>query len=258
MKLLIITANSIRHFFLANSLSSLAENTLVISEVTPSDLSSNFESEIISDHFRKRRQMEKSFFGCTCLNADVVPILRGELNLRGTKDVIKNYNPDFTVVFGSSLLDRDIIALHSTGSIINLHLGLSPYYRGAGTNFWPFYNEEPQYVGATIMHINEGVDTGNIITHVTPQVEIGDDVHSLGCKVIEKSVEQLKELMVHYWNGNELQKIPQWEIPDCKYYRAKDFNEDVLKSYYNKLNNGLIEDFLQSNKKMPKLIKWKI
>jgi phosphoribosylglycinamide formyltransferase 1 len=258
LNLLVLTANSIRHFFLANSLSLLAEKALVISETAPSDMSNNFESKIIAEHFRKRFETERNFFsGQKFFNTNVLPILRGELKLKRTVEVIKQYKPDFTVVFGSSILSRNIIALHSPGTIINLHLGLSPYYRGTGTNFWPFYNEEPQYVGATIMHINEGVDTGHIISHVTPKVEKNDDVHSLGCKVIKRSVETLKAMLIHYRNGNDLPAIPQWDTADGKYYRAKDFNEDILKSYYNKLNNGLIEDFLKSAKKLPRLIKWK-
>ena len=33
--------------------------------------------------------------------------------------------------------------------IINAHLGLSPYYRGSGTNIFPFVNKEIEYVGVT-------------------------------------------------------------------------------------------------------------
>ena len=38
---------------------------------------------------------------------------------------------------------------------LNIHLGLSPYYRGAGTNFWPLVNGEPEYCGATIHFLDE-------------------------------------------------------------------------------------------------------
>ena len=44
--------------------------------------------------------------------------------------------PDVVLVFGTGLLKAPLIGAFP-GRIINIHLGLSPYYRGAGTNFWP-------------------------------------------------------------------------------------------------------------------------
>ena len=35
--------------------------------------------------------------------------------------------------------------------MINVHLGLSPYYKGSATNFWPFVNNELQFLGVTFM-----------------------------------------------------------------------------------------------------------
>ena len=39
--------------------------------------------------------------------------------------------------------------------ILNLHLGISPYYKGSGTNYFPLVNNEPQYVGATFMFLDK-------------------------------------------------------------------------------------------------------
>ena len=32
---------------------------------------------------------------------------------------------------------------------INLHLGLSPWFKGSVTLFWPFYHLMPQFCGST-------------------------------------------------------------------------------------------------------------
>ncbi len=45
--------------------------------------------------------------------------------------------------------------------IVNLHISYLPYNRGAHPNFWSFYEETPS--GVTIHHIDEGIDTGDII-----------------------------------------------------------------------------------------------
>ena len=40
-----------------------------------------------------------------------------------------------------------------------------------------------------------------------------------------------------------------------KYYKKRDFNEEVLKKYHTNLKNGLIEHYIQNKKNPPKLIK---
>ena len=49
---------------------------------------------------------------------------------------------------------------------LNVHLGLSPYYRGSGTNVWPLINTEPDMVGATLC-IDAGIDNGEIIHQIS-------------------------------------------------------------------------------------------
>ena len=52
--------------------------------------------------------------------------------------------------------------------IVNLHTGLSPYVKGGPncTN-WCIANNEWHLIGSTIMWINAGIDSGNIITTET-------------------------------------------------------------------------------------------
>ena len=50
---------------------------------------------------------------------------------------------DVVLVFGTGIL-REALLSAFPGRLINIHLGLSPYYRGAGTNFWPLVNGEPE------------------------------------------------------------------------------------------------------------------
>ena len=178
-----------------------------------------------------------------------------EASLPYTFEVIKKFNPDMMFVLGASILKGPILSLLPQGRFINLHLGLSPYYRGSGTNFWPFVNKELEYVGSTILHLDEGIDTGDIICHVRPSIEYTDNVHSIGCKVIQESVKKLIDVMDFVDSGGTLNRIKQWEITNPKYYKKRDFNEEILKTYYANLNNGLIEHHIQNNKKPPKLIK---
>ena len=79
---------------------------------------------------------------------------------------------------------------------MNIHLGLSPYYRGAGTNFWPLVNGEPEYCGATIHILDGGVDTGPVIAHVRPEIAAGDGPHDIGNKTIVAAAGALADAAV--------------------------------------------------------------
>jgi len=100
--------------------------------------------------------------------------------------VIDKHNPDLIVVFGTSLLKGELLEKGRLG-IINLHGGLSPEYRGADCTFWALHNQEPEKVGCTIHYINAGIDTGNIIAHVSPEIKETDDELTLFWRAVRDS-----------------------------------------------------------------------
>jgi phosphoribosylglycinamide formyltransferase 1 len=255
MKIVIFTSNLLRHKFFANSLSSLVDDALIISECRGSDnIDLKDNSSSIDQHFKLRSNVEEKFFsGNDFFSGKVLPLLYKEVNLQSTFETVKKFQPDLMLVFGSSIIHEPLISLLKPGRFINLHLGLSPYYRGSGTNFWPFINNELEYVGSTILHLDSGIDTGDIVCHVLPKIKLGDDVHTVGCRVIEESVKKLSKIILSIKQGNELPRTKQWKIPDEKYYKNNDFNENILLEYKKNLQNGLIEKFLQSNRSNPKI-----
>ncbi len=251
MKIVILTSNCIRHKFFANSLARHADDALVVVESDKNDVpvhDPNKERSAIENHFYLRYCAEKEYFaGNDVLHADTLPLIQQELNLPYVYEVIKKFNPDAVFVFGSSIIREPLLSLPAPGRFINMHLGISPYYRGAATNFWPFVNKELEYVGATLLHIDAGVDTGDIIAHVRPNIEMGDTVHTIGCKTVQAGVAALGELLGEIRGGKELKRVKQWSVPDRRYYRKADFNEQILARYYENLRNGLIENYLKGD-----------
>lgn len=255
MKIVVLTSNSLRHKFFANTLTSHADDALVISECKPNNpLIDSYDSNDIADHFHLRDETEKIFFpNNDFFIAKTLPIIYKELNLDYVYQTIKNFKPDLIFIFGSYIVKEPLLSLLPPGHTINLHLGLSPYYRGSGTNFWPFVNDELQYLGSTIMHLDAGIDTGDIICHVRPTIEINDNVHTIGCKIIRDSVDSIIKIMDLVTSGQTLNRIKQWEV-DERYYKTKDFNEIVLQKYKTLLNNGHVKNYLTENNKYVKLV----
>lgn len=159
--------------------------------------------------------------------------------------------PDYVFAFGCSILNEKIIKYYK-GKIINYHLGLSPYFRGSGTNFWPLVLNKPEYIGLTIMKMNKGIDTGEIIHQIRPNIEINDDVHSIGCKVVYDIVNSFYPLV------KSLNRISSHKIykKTFKYYfKRNDFNYLVLKKLYSNLKNNLLEKYLKNKSKKDKKVK---
>jgi phosphoribosylglycinamide formyltransferase 1 len=256
MKVIVLTSNSLRHKFLANTLSSYCDDALIISECKPqtSSFNDSKNSTEIENHFLLRDQTEKSFFpNDNYFIPKTLPIVYKEANSPYVYEVIKNFKPDILIVFGSSIIKEPLISLLPVGHIINLHLGISPYYRGSGTNFWPFVNDELEYLGSTILHLDAGIDTGDIICHVRPNIELNDNVHTVGCKIIKSSVEFLIKIIKLLDGGKKLNRVKQWEVKD-RYYKTKDFDETALSKYKNNLKNNMIKNYLESEDKKITLV----
>ena len=44
-----------------------------------------------------------------------------------------------------------------------MHGGLSPWYKGGATHFWPTYLIEPEFTGITVHETTKDLDAGAII-----------------------------------------------------------------------------------------------
>lgn len=77
-----------------------------------------------------------------------------------TLEDIKKLNPDHIISYRYRyLFTEDIIKEYP--KIVNIHISVLPWNRGADPNFWSFYDNTPH--GVTIHYIDKGIDTGPII-----------------------------------------------------------------------------------------------
>ena len=257
MKAVIFTSNSIRHKFFANSLQNYLDDLLVVSECRENDEfnESYGENDQITRDFKNRNEIERKYFeGNDQFDSKCIPILYKEVNHNFIYKKIEKYDPDVMIVFGSSIIREPLLSLSKKNKFLNLHLGLSPYYKGNATNFWPFINNELEYLGSTILHIDSGIDTGDIITHVRPKIEKNDNVHTIGCKIIQESVKKMGMILNLIKENREINRIPQWNIKNEKIYKLKDFNQEILEDYLQKIENGVVEKFLSQEEKEFKII----
>jgi methionyl-tRNA formyltransferase len=126
--------------------------------------------------------------------------------------------------------------------MINLHLGLSPYYRGSGTNFWPLVNREPECVGATIHLAVRRVDAGAIYAQVRPEVERGDRAHEIGTRAAMAGAAALAGVLARH-GGGQLSARPQ-DLSLGRVYRRADFTADSVRRLWQNLDSGMVDEYL--------------
>jgi len=68
---------------------------------------------------------------------------------------------EFIVSYGYRHIIQSAVIEHLRDRIVNLHISLLPWNRGADPNLWSFLEDTPK--GVTIHCVDEGLDTGDII-----------------------------------------------------------------------------------------------
>ena len=109
-----------------------------------------------------------------------------KINVPEAIQFIQKIQPDLIIVSGTSLLRKEILSLNIPKGIINLHTGLSPYMNGGPncTN-WCIAEKKYHLIGNTIMWIDEGIDSGNIITTETFPLNGEEDLLQLHIKTMD-------------------------------------------------------------------------
>jgi formyltetrahydrofolate hydrolase len=84
------------------------------------------------------------------------------VNSQKVIEILKNSCQDYVILSGTRILSKNVI--HSVNShILNIHAGITPYYRGVHGAYWAYVNRESHLAGVTLHRVDHGVDTGNII-----------------------------------------------------------------------------------------------
>jgi folate-dependent phosphoribosylglycinamide formyltransferase PurN len=165
----------------------------------------------------------------------------GDLNNKLFVEFLKDLQPDIVVVLGSSVIREHIISIPNT-AMINLHSGISPYYRGTWSYGWPIVNGEPEYIGATIHHVSPGIDSGDIICQTRPVLADNDDLNDIFLKIIAEGT----ELMV--WTVKDILttgSCVSYKQPrnTGKLYTTGDLNADSARKCLENLRNGVIKEY---------------
>lgn len=240
MKITVFTSNQPRHINLIRSLAGICNKVFAVQEcntVFPGEVKDFFDnSPVMQTYFNRVRESERAVFGAVSFltgNVDHLALKSGDLNKLSKEILAPALDADIYVVFGASYIKGWLIEYLLERKAINIHMGVSPYYRGSSCNFWAAYDGHPELVGATIHLLGRGLDSGDMLYHALPKAEAVDQF-LLGMK----SVKVAQDSLVTRISNGEIFKYPaiaQDASKEYRYTRNKDFNDAVAQEYLERL-----------------------
>lgn len=247
-RIVLLTGNALRHRFAANRLALATGLVGVVSEPKPpaaidEELLAAADREVIQRHLTERDRVERVLFGENEAFPGT-PLLEsgpGGINSQAAFEWVRSLRPDLVLLFGTSIVRPPLLTSFS-GQLLNLHLGLSPYYRGSATNFWPLVNREPACVGATIHLATPEVDAGAVLAQCRPIPEPTDGAHELGSKALRAALGLLPVVAAGYLEGH-LTPWPQ-DLRLGRVYRRRDFSAAAVRQLWANLETGMMRQYV--------------
>ncbi len=137
---------------------------------------------------------------------DLVRVVPGH-NSAESLSLLRSLEPDVIAVYGTAMIRPPVIAL-ARNAILNMHTGLSPFYRGSDTIFWALHDERLDRIGVTVHLLDPGIDSGAIISATRLSIDPSDNEDSLFAKAVAVGAERYVEAIRMAASGN-LRALPQ-------------------------------------------------
>ncbi|MBF0386306.1 MAG: methionyl-tRNA formyltransferase [Candidatus Omnitrophica bacterium] len=240
MKVTVFTSNQPRHIALIHRLATVADEVFAVLEcntVFPGQVQDFFKrTNVMQEYFRHVIEAERMVFGSLDFlpsNVRSLSLRSGDLSLLDMSALVAAFQSDYYIVFGSSYIRNELADFLVEHQAINIHMGVSPYYRGNSCNFWALYDRKPDYVGATIHLLSKGLDSGAMLFHAVP-AEQAVDPFELGMLAVRAAQNGLLQALK---TGELLKMVPvlQDKSLQIRYTRNSDFNDDVASGYLRSL-----------------------
>jgi|TARA_B100000315_G_scaffold258328_1_gene310057 folate-dependent phosphoribosylglycinamide formyltransferase PurN len=237
MRVTIFSSNQPRHLNLAKEFSKISDEVFFVSEVNtvfPGQVEDFFKkSEVMQSYFQNVISSERKIFGDIAFlpnNIRTLSIKSGDLNRLDKSQLTDAFTSDVYVVFGASFIKGWLVDFLVENRAINIHMGISPYYRGSSCNFWALYDNNPSYVGATIHLLSKGLDSGDMLFHCVPKLNSNDSPFDFTMR----SVLVAQQGLVSAVDNKSIFSNPavkQDKAQEIRYTKNQDFNDEIAKEF---------------------------
>lgn len=117
------------------------------------------------------------------------------------KQLLQQLQPDIVVVNGTRIISKKI--LQCTNAVfINMHVGITPWYRGSHGGYWALYNNDVANFGTTIHLVDSGVDTGGILKQVFAKPTKADNFTTYPVIQVAEGISAIKTVLAEVIKNN--------------------------------------------------------
>lgn len=120
---------------------------------------------------------------------------------------IKTINPDIILVNGTRIIAASILSQVAC-PVINVHVGITPLYRGVHGAYWALANNDRQNCGVTIHVIDKGIDTGAILAQDLIKPNGDDNFITYPYLQFERAISLVKQVIPQVWNRAAVYQEP--------------------------------------------------
>ncbi len=239
MKITLFTSNKSRHINLINLLSDVSDKLYVIQEcstIFPGTIPGHYQaSPTMKKYFNNLAKAQSQIFGNSYINnknnIKILPMLLGDLN-HCSMDLLSDFlKSDLYITFGSSYIKGELAHFLIKQKAINIHAGVSPYYRGADCNFWALYDDNPHLVGTTVHLLSKGLDSGPILYHAMSNLKTNPFKYTMSTikSAFYSISERIKDASIF-----KIKPLVQSKKNEVRYSKKSEFNEEIVKIYFEK------------------------
>ncbi len=142
------------------------------------------------------------------------------VNSLETIKIIKKINPDLILVNGTRIISEKVLNCVSA-RFINMHMGITPLYRGLHGGYWALANLDKVRCGVTIHYIDEGIDTGKILEQCLISINKKDNFITYPLLQLAVGIPLLKDALYNLTSNKIL--IKAYPDGDSKFWSHPTF-----------------------------------
>ncbi|MDP3770243.1 MAG: formyltransferase family protein [bacterium] len=205
------------------------------------------DDAIIKAYDQECAEKEKEYFGFASVfplpEENILHVAYSQATSAEAYKWITDLDPDYIVLFSAGIIREPLLSAYNS-RIINLHLGLTPYYRGSGNAFWPMVLGEPEGLGATVHLVVPELDAGNILGQARPEgLQETDGPRDISNKNVVSGLELLVRCIQGYGDGTITPQLQRTDIG--RVFRLKEYSAQAILALKENFGNGMIKTYLE-------------
>tara|TARA_B100001564_G_scaffold325701_1_gene307425 strand:- start:9324 stop:10082 length:759 start_codon:yes stop_codon:yes gene_type:complete len=192
-----------------------------------------FYGTIISTFIRFKNQMLQQSFKSLEKQIDFKSNNVEKLKVKGASSVqmqelLESLQVDLLVLGNTGIIKNNILTIPSIGTL-NVHPGILPQYKGLDSIYWASYLKDFKNIGVTVHFVDEGIDTGNIISKTYVNFENEKNISKAYRNLLRLSTKVLADAAIEITDNRNIKTISNEDgnyyskIPIKKYFKAKKY-----------------------------------